>query len=137
MKLFNGRGNMKENLISDEIIGAAMEVHRELGGPGLLESIYEEALAYELTLRNIPVARQMSVPVRYKRQALNKPLVLDLLVGEKVIVEIKAVENLNPVTHSQILTYLRLTRMKLGLIINFGNKFLKEGIHRVVNGLPE
>ncbi|HKL26127.1 MAG TPA: GxxExxY protein [Desulfuromonadales bacterium] len=128
---------MKENLISDEIIGAAMEVHRELGGPGLLESIYEEALAYELTLRNIPVARQMSVPVRYKRQALNKPLVLDLLVGEKVIVEIKAVENLNPVTHSQILTYLRLTRMKLGLIINFGNKFLKEGIHRVVNGLPE
>jgi len=137
MKLFNGRGNMKENLISGEIIGAAMEGHRELGGPGLLESIYEEALAYELTLRNIPVARQMSVPVRYKRQALNKPLVLDLLVGEKVIVEIKAVENLNPVTHSQILTYLRLTRMKLGLIINFGNKFLKEGIHRVVNGLPE
>jgi len=128
---------MKENLISGEIIGAAMEVHRELGGPGLLESIYEEALAYELTLRNIPVARQMSVPVRYKRQALNKPLVPDLLVGEKVIVEIKAVENLNPVTHSQILTYLRLTRMKLGLIINFGNKFLKEGIHRVVNGLPE
>jgi len=79
----------------------------------------------------------MSVPVRYKRQALNNPLVLYLLVGEKVIVEIKAVENLNPVTHSQILTYLRLTRMKLGLIINFGNKFLKEGIHRVVNGLPE
>ena len=128
---------MEENVISGVVIGAAMEVHRELGGPGLLESIYEEALAYELTLRNIPVARQLSVPVMYKRQAMKKPLLLDLLVGEKVIVEIKAVESLNPVARSQILTYLRLTGMKLGLIINFGNKFLKEGINRVINGLPE
>ncbi len=128
---------MNENAISRQVIGAAIEVHRELGGPGLLEDIYEQALARELTLRNLPVVRQLPVPVLYKGLEIKKPLVLDLLVSDKLVVEVKAVEKLNPIFHTQLLTYLRLTGLRLGLIINFGNNFVKDGIHRVVNGLPE
>ena len=128
---------MNENVISGQVIDAAIEVHRELDGPGLLENVYEQALAYELGLRNVLVTRQISVPVLYKGLEIAKPLVLDLLVAKKVIVEVKAVEKLNPAFCAQLLTYLRLTGKKLGLIINFGNKFVKDGVHRVVNGLPD
>ena len=117
------------------IVESAIEVHRELGGPGLLESIYEEALAAELQLRGLKVERQILLPVVYKNQALGTPLRLDLRVNGLVLVDNKSVVEWNPVFEAQMLTYLRLTGLKLGLVINFGERFVKNGIHRVVNGL--
>jgi GxxExxY protein len=128
---------MTENYISRQIIGAAIEVHRELGGPGLLEAVYEEALAFELESSSLEVQRQRPVPVVYKGVEIKKPLYIDLLVAGKVVIEVKAVERFNPLYASQLLTYLRLGNFKLGLVINFGDKYLKDGIHRVVNGCPE
>jgi len=126
---------MKENEISKIIIGAAIEVHRELGGPGLLEGVYEEALVEELTLRGLKVERQLLVPIVYKGKRLGNPLRLDLKVDGLVLVDNKAVSEWNPVFEAQMLTYLKLTGLKLGLVINFGEQFVKNGIHRVVNGL--
>ena len=126
---------MTENEVSRVIYECAIEVHRTLGGPGLLEGVYEEALAWELAQRGLKVERQVLVPIRYKGQSLGTPMRLDLIIGENVIVECKAVAEYNPVFESQVLTYLRMTGLKLGLVINFGEKFVKEGIHRVVNGL--
>jgi len=122
-----------ENEISFKIIGAAIEVHRSLGGPGLLESIYESALIHELTLRGIKVQSQVVVPVIYKGLKMKHHLILDLLVENKVIVEIKATEKENVIHKSQLLTYLRLTDSRLGLLINFGTPRVKEGICRVIN----
>ena len=126
---------MTENEPSSLIIGAAIEVHKQLGGPGLLEDVYEEALCCELAAQGIHVARQVQVPMLYKGQRLKKPLVLDLLVDDKVIIEVKAVEKIIPVFKAQLLTYLRLADKKLGLLINFGEVIVSEGIHRVVNHL--
>lgn len=126
---------MTENEISAIILDAAIAVHRELGGPGLLESVYEEALTYELKLRGLNVERQMVVPVIYKGQNLATSLRLDMLVEGKVIIECKAVELYNTIFNVQVLTYVRLKELKLGLVINFGAKTIKEGFHRVVNGL--
>lgn len=126
---------MSENELSGLIVSAAIEVHRELGGPGLLEDVYEEALCHELELRGLKVVRQLGVPLQYKGKLLRKRLVLDLLVNELVIVEVKSVETYNDIYQSQLLTYLRLTRMKLGIVINFGEKFVKDGVHRVANNL--
>lgn len=128
---------MTENELSREIIGAAIEVHRELGGPGLLESIYEEALCAELELQGIRCQRQVDVLVVYKGKKLEKLYRLDLLVEELVIVEAKAVDQEHPIHLAQCLTHLRITGKKLGLVINFGQKFVKDGIHRVVNGLSD
>lgn len=124
---------MIENIISNHIVGAAIEVHRTLGGPGLLESVYEEALVWELTQRGIEVERQKEVIIRYKNNHLATPLRLDLLVDNKVIVECKAVTNYNSIFEAQALTYLRLTGLKLALVINFGERIVKNGIHRVIN----
>ena len=126
---------MHENEISRDVIGAAIEVHRTLGGPGLLESVYEEALAYELDERGLTVERQTLIPIEYKGRLLSTPLRLDLLVDGKVIVECKATSDHNPLFEAQTLTYLRLTGLKLGLVINFGERWVKDGVHRVVNGL--
>lgn len=126
---------MTENEISNKIIGAAIEVHKELGGPGLLEDVYEECLCDELQSKGIPVGRQVSVPIVYKGKKLKKPLTLDVLVDNKVIVEAKAAKEHNPIFDVQLLTYLRLTGKKLGLVINFGEKRIADGIRRVVNGL--
>lgn len=126
---------MDENEISKIIVDAAIEVHRTLGGPGLLECVYQEALAWEIARRGPRVEREKLVPIVYKGQALGAPLRLDLLVGEKVIVECKATTEYNSIFEVQTLTYLRLTGLKLGLVINFGEKLVKNGIHRVVNGL--
>ena len=103
------------------------------GGPGLLESIYEDALAYELELRNIPIKRQLSVPVLYKGVPVRDALRLDMLVDDRVIVEVKATENLLKVHFAQVLTYLRLIQRKSGLVLNFGQPLLHDGISRVVN----
>jgi GxxExxY protein len=128
---------MKENELSHVIIGAAIEVHKELGGPGLFEDIYEEALCAELALRGIHIERQIEIPVVYKGKRLNKNYRLDVLIDDLVIVEIKATEEHHSIYKVQLLTHLRLTNKKLGLLINFGQKYLKNGIHRIVNGLQE
>ena len=126
---------MNENEISHVIVGAAIEVHRELGGPGLLEGVYEEAMVEELTLRGLKAERQLRVPIVYKGKTLGVPLRLDLKVNGLVLVDNKAVTEWNPIFEAQMLTYLRLTKLKLGLVINFGEQYVKNGIHRVVNGL--
>ena len=128
---------MTENEIAKIIVDAAIEVHRELGGPGLLEDVYEEALAEELRLRGLKVERQLPIPISYKGRVLSKPLRLDIKVEGLVLVDNKAVTEWNPIFEAQMQTYLRLTGLKLGLVINFGERLLKHGIHRVVNGLPE
>ena len=124
-----------ENLLSEQIIDAAIEVHRTLGGPGLLESLYEEALFQELKLRDISVESQVLIPVTYKNRVLRDPMRLDLLVARKVIIEVKATDKNHPVYMAQVLTYLRLTGLKLGLVLNFGQGLLTDGISRMVNGL--
>lgn len=126
---------MDENQISKIIVDAAVEVHRTLGGPGLLESVYQEAQAWELFNRGLEVEREKFIPVIYKGYQLREPLRLDLLVNQKVIIECKATVNYSVIFETQVLTYLRLTGLKLGLVINFGEKLVKNGIHRVVNGL--
>ena len=126
---------MTENDISRLIVHCAIEVHRELGGPGLLESIYEEALFEELTRSGLKVERQLPVPIYYKGKRLGVPLRLDLRVADLVLVDNKAVTEWNPIFQAQMLTYLRVTNLKLGLVINFGERYLKNGIYRVVNGL--
>ena len=126
---------MTENELSHVVIGAAIEVHRQLGGPGLLEAICEEALCYELASNAVAIRRQVGIPLRYKGQQLKKRLVLDVLVENRVIVECKAVEQYNPLFTAQLLTYLRLSDKRLGLVINFGEACAKDGVHRVVNNL--
>ncbi len=126
---------MTEDEISRVVVDSAVEVHRTLGGPGLLESIYEQALAVELEIRGIPVARQRVTPVFYKGRRLDTDLRLDLVVGELVIVECKATTALHPVFKAQLLTQLRVTGLNLGLLINFGGQLVKDGTCRVVNGL--
>lgn len=118
-----------------KIIGAAIETHRALGGPGLLEKIYEAALCHELSLQGLKVQRQLPLPVIYKGVEIKDPLVIDLIVENKVIVEIKATEKETSVHELQLLTYLRLTGMKVGLLINFGLPTVKDGIKRIVNGV--
>ena len=126
---------MNENDIARIVIDAAIEIHRTLGGPGLLESVYEEALVYELEERGLTVERQKEVPITYKGRHLATPLRLDLIVQARVIVECKATNGCNPIFESQVLTYLRLLDLRLGIVINFGERLVKNGIHRVVNGL--
>lgn len=126
---------MDENAISSLVIGAAIEVQKELGGPGLLEDVYEEALFRELSATQFQVQRQHVVKVKYKGYELKKRLVLDLLVENKVVVEIKATEKHNSLFEAQLLTYLRVSNMRLGLLINFGERYVAKSVRRVVNGL--
>jgi GxxExxY protein len=126
---------MHENEISKVIVDAAIEVHRVLGGPGLLEDVYEDAMDEELRLRGMTVERQRPVRLNYKGRVLRRPLRLDMKVNSLVLVDNKAVSEWHPVFEAQMLTYLRLTGLKLGLVINFGERFVKNGIYRVVNGL--
>jgi len=123
----------KANKLSNEIIKAAIEVHKSLG-PGLLESAYETCLCHELTLRNIPFDRQYPVPVTYKDVNLDAGYRLDILVDDLGIVEIKTIKKLEPIHEAQLLTYLRLTNKWLGLLINFNVPILKQGIKRKVLG---
>lgn len=125
---------MTENEISYKIIGAAIELHKELGA-GLLESAYENPLAYELRESGLFVEQQIPMPLIYKEIKMDCGYRLDLRVEKKVIVEIKSVETLAPVHFAQTLTYLRLSGCKLGLLINFNTVKLKDGIHRIVNNL--
>ena len=124
------------NKITEIIIGAAMAVHRELG-PGLLESAYEACLAYELPDRGLSVERQKALPVRYRGVNVDCGYRRDLLVEGKVIVELKAVERLEAIHKAQLISYLKLSGCKVGLLINFNVKVLKDGIRRLVNELEE
>ena len=124
-----------ENEISHKIIGATIEVHKILGGPGLLEGVYESCLCHELALRGLKTERQLAVPVIYKNSVVREPLYIAILVEGIVIVEVKATEKLHSIYEVQLLTYLRLTGKKLGLLVNFGQQYVKDGITRVVNGL--
>jgi GxxExxY protein len=126
---------MTENEISQIVLDCAIEVHRTLGGPGLLESVYEEPLCWEMQRRGLRVERQLLVPITYKGDSLASPLRLDILVEGKVIIEVKAVVEYNKIFEAQVLTYLRLMDLRLGLVINFGAKLVKDGFHRVVNNL--
>lgn len=125
------------NALTEHIIGAALTVHRELG-PGLLESAYEACLVFELLQDGLMVERQLPLPVVYRGQKLDCGFRIDLLVENEIIVEVKSVERIDPVHPAQLLSYLRLFPRKLGLLINFNVKLLvKDGVRRVVNGLPE
>jgi len=125
---------MTENELSKKIIGAAIEVHRHLGS-GLLESAYEEALCYELDLREIPYDRQKYQALHYKGKTLKTDYRIDLLVDAKVMVELKVRDTVSRIDKAQTLTYLRLSETKLALIINFHEPLLKDGITRIVNNL--
>ena len=125
---------MKENDISYDIRGAAFSIHNELG-PGLLESVYETALAYELEQKGYDVKRQVGIPMFFKEIKFYVGFRLDLLINDLVIIEVKSVENLLDVHHKQLLTYLKLSNKKLGLLINFNSSSLKSSITRIVNKL--
>ena len=123
---------MTDNELTYEIRGAIFDVYNELG-PGLLESVYEEALAFELKARGLKVERQVEVPIRYKGNELKTPLRLDLLIENQVIVELKSVEEMKPVFAKQLLTYLRLLNKRVGLLVNFSSNNIREGIRRIAN----
>jgi GxxExxY protein len=120
-----------ERDLTEKIIGAAIEVHRSLG-PGLLESIYEECMAIELHLRGIEFVRQKALPIEYKGRRVAADLKIDLLIENQVVVELKAIECLLPVHAAQLLTYMKLSNLPLGLLINFHVPLLKDGIKRMV-----
>ena len=125
------------NSLTEEIISAAIAVHRELG-PGMLESAYEACLMYELLSRGLSVERQKPLPIVYQGQTMDCGYRLDLLVESKVVVEVKSVERFQPVHGAQLLSHLRFSECKVGLLINFNVKWLvKDGIKRIVNGFPE
>jgi len=121
--------------VSRIILDRAIEVHRVLGGPGLLESVYEQALCWELIQGGLRIEQQRQIPIIYKDRMLAVALRPDLIVNEKVIVECKATTDYHPIFQVQVLTYLRVTGLKLGLVINFGEKRVADGFHRIVNGL--
>ena len=124
---------MSENEISSKIIGAAIEVHKQLG-PGLLESAYETCLAYELKQMELDVKQQQALPVVYKEVKLDAGYRIDLLIENKVIIEIKSVEALADIHTAQLLTYLKLKDLKLGLLINFNSVRVVDGLKRILNG---
>ena len=115
--------------LTRQIIGAAIEIHRHLG-PGLLESTYESCLVYELEQLGLGVQRQVALPVVYKELQLPKAYRIDLLVNEQIVVELKAVDNILPVHEAQVLSYLKLSKLKVGLLLNFHVKMMKDGVRR-------
>ena len=124
------------NALSERVIGAAIEVHRELG-PGLLESIYEQALCRELQLGGVPFERQATLPASYKGELLDSFLRLDLVVSQTIIVELKAVDVILPIHEAQLLSYLKLAHKPLGLLINFHAPTLKQGLKRLIRSHPD
>ena len=136
MQRRRGAKKMTENEIAKIIVDVAYHVHKRLG-PGLLESVYETVLAYELKKRGLRVERQVPVAIVYDEIKFDEGFRADLIVEDKVIAELKSVENVVPVHKKQLLTYLRLTDKRLGLLINFGSELIRDGISRVVNGLKD
>ncbi len=127
---------MNENEIARTIVDSALKVHRALG-PGLLESVYAAALSYELSTRGLQIERQRGIPVEYCGVRLDIGFRADIIVCRSVIIEIKAIEGVLPVHRKQVQTYLKLTGYRLGLLINFNSELIRDGIWRVVNGMPD
>ena len=125
---------MEHNILTGHIVNAALMIHKDLG-PGLLESVYEAILYRELKRRGLKVERQKPIPVRYKEDAFDEGFRADLVVEDKVIVELKSVETVIPSHKKQLLTYLKVTGMKVGLLINFGENLIKDGVTRIANKL--
>ena len=128
--------DIEENRIAREAVDAALQVHRILG-PGLLESVYEKAMAVEFGQRGIDVIKQHPIAVEYRGVAFGEGYRADMLVGGKILLELKSLESIQTVHQKQLLTYLRLSGYKLGLLLNFGNELMRDGITRIVNGLPD
>ncbi len=127
---------MDENEIGRIVIDAAVMVHRELG-PGLLESVYEVVLAQELTIRGLRIERQVPVAIEFRGMKFDEGFRADMIVENEVILELKSVESVSNAHKKQLLTYLKLTGMRLGFLLNFGEAFMKNGITRTANGMPE
>ena len=127
---------MTENEIATQVVDAAFHIHKRLG-PGLLESVYEAVLAYELTKRGLKTIRQAAVPIIYDSLEFEEGFRADVVVEDKVIVELKSVESVSKVHKKQLLTYLRLADKRLGLLVNFGEELIRDGISRIVNRLQE
>ena len=127
---------MKENEIGTVVVGAAVAIHRELG-PGLLESVYEAILARELADRGLAVERQVPFPIVYRGERFDEGFRADIVVEQKVVLELKSVESVSDAHKKQLLTYLKLSGMKLGFLLNFGEALMKDGVTRIVNGLEE
>jgi GxxExxY protein len=126
---------LTDNEISKEVVDAAYRIHSALG-PGLLESVYRRTLAWELEHRGLNVTREMEVPVVYQGVRIDSAFRADLVVGAQLIVEVKSIEFILPIHKKQLLTYLRLANLRLGLLINFHTMLIKDGITRIANGLP-
>ena len=127
---------MDINELSNRIIGAAIEVHKALG-PGLLESAYEECMCHELTLRSLSYERQKNLPVVFKEKKLDCGYRLDIVVEKAIILELKSCEKIDPIHKAQLLTYLKLSSLHLGLLLNFNTPLMRDGIFRIVNELKE
>ncbi|MEJ6829818.1 MAG: GxxExxY protein [Akkermansiaceae bacterium] len=127
---------MKLNEISDLIIKASINIHNKLG-PGLLESVYQRILAYELRKAGLQVETEVPIPVEWDGHIIDESFRADLIVNNQVLVELKSIENLLPLHHKQVFTYLKLTDLNLGLLINFNTPLLKDGLHRIVRDLPK
>jgi GxxExxY protein len=127
---------MTENEIAKQVVDAAYHIHKQLG-PGLLESVYEVILAHELKKRGLKTARQVAIPIIYDSLTFEEGFRADIIVEDKVILELKSVESISRVHKKQLLTYLRLADKRLGLLINFGEELIRDGISRVVNGLSD
>jgi len=125
---------LRENALASMILDISFEIHKNLG-PGLFESVYEEIICYELSKSGLDFTRQEVIPVKWKRRKMNIGFKADIIIENKLIVEIKSIEQLAPVHYKQLVTYLRLTDIKLGLLINFNEALLKHGIKRIVNNL--
>ena len=125
---------MDENKLSKIIVNTAFQIHTQLG-PGLLESVYEEIMYFELRKQNLKIERQKPIPVIWDHIKMQLGFRADLIINDKVIIELKSVESIAPVHPKQVLTYLRLTELKLGLLINFNESLIKNGITRIVNNL--
>ena len=134
--LLNDTNTMDINKLSSEIIGAAIEVHKALG-PGLLESAYEECLCHEMNLQGISFEKQKPLPVSYKGIKLDCGYRLDVVVEDAIILELKSCEKIEPIHKAQLLTYLKLTELNLGLLLNFNTTVMRDGIVRIVNNLEE
>ena len=127
---------MTENEIGAIVVDCAVSLHMETG-PGLLETVYEVVLAHDLRARGLQVERQVAVPIKFRGLTFEEGFRADMVVGEKVLLELKSVEKVTKAHKKQVLTYLRLTGLKLGFLLNFGEKLMKDGISRIVNGEPE
>lgn len=127
---------MNINQTRGVMVDCAMKIHKALG-PGFLESVYHRILVYELRKRGLEVAKEVAIPVIWDGHTIDESFRADLIVNNQVLVELKSVERLQPVHSKQVLTYLKLTKLHLGLLINFGAPYLKDGLHRIANQLPE